>query len=100
MEPTDSCASARASFSPGAFDILLSDIGLPDGDGWSLFQELRRLQPKLAGIAMSGFAALQDHAQSAKAGFAHHLTKPVEMEELRRLLEQSCAPRANAEQQR
>ena len=56
-------------------DILVSDIELPDGSGLDLMRELRGRVP---GIAVSGFGAPDDVQMSLDAGFARHLTKPVE----------------------
>jgi two-component system CheB/CheR fusion protein len=57
------------------YDLLLTDLGLPDGDGWNLLQQLGDARPPLA-IAMSGRNSLEDHARSREAGFQHHLVKP------------------------
>jgi CheY-like chemotaxis protein len=63
------------------FDMLVSDIGLPDGRGTDLLQRLekRSRHPFLA-IAMSGFGTDEDLRSSRHAGFAQHLTKPVEFD--------------------
>jgi DNA-binding response OmpR family regulator len=58
------------------FDLVVSDIGLPDGDGYQLMASLRQ-QHGLAGIAISGFGFTEDIARSSKAGFFAHLTKPI-----------------------
>jgi two-component system CheB/CheR fusion protein len=60
----------------GAFDLVLSDIGLPDGSGLELMRELRA-RHGLRGIALSGYGMEQDLASSAAAGFLEHLVKPV-----------------------
>jgi signal transduction histidine kinase len=69
------------------FDILVSDIGLPDGRGTEL---LDRLQSEaghpIRAIAISGFGAESDRESSRRAGFAEHLTKPVEFGTLRQAL--------------
>jgi CheY-like chemotaxis protein len=59
------------------FDVLVSDLGLPDGDGCGLFRELRTLRPGLTGIAISGFGMAGDLRRSTEAGFSAHLVKPV-----------------------
>src|SRR5258706_9536098 len=63
-----------------AFDLLLSDISLPDGDGWELLRCLSEagLRPRRA-IAISGRCSIQDLARSQEAGFDHHFCKPVEL---------------------
>ena len=57
------------------FDVILSDIGLPDVDGWELMKQLRPHTGAYA-IAMSGFGGDVDVKRSLAAGYQHHLTKP------------------------
>jgi signal transduction histidine kinase/ActR/RegA family two-component response regulator len=69
-------------------DVLLLDIGLPDIDGYQLAQRLRAL-PETAHatlIALTGYGQDADRERSIAAGFDHHLTKPVDVEALARLL--------------
>jgi len=80
-----------------AFDVVLSDIGLPDGDGFSLMQELRR-RHGLRGIALTGYGMEEDVSRSREAGFVAHLTKPVSIEMLRRALDQIVEDAAGAGQ--
>ncbi|HJT81159.1 MAG TPA: PAS domain S-box protein [Chthoniobacterales bacterium] len=72
------CALAAAQ----KFDLVVSDLGLPDGSGLGLMQHLRDTQ-QLSGIALSGFGTAADVDQSRAAGFAVHLTKPVDVDRLR-----------------
>jgi len=70
------------------FDVLITDIGLPDGTGHELFQKLKA-QPRgkaLRGLALSGFGMDEDIARSRAAGFTEHLTKPVDFARLQRHL--------------
>ena len=55
--------SAIQAFSDSKFDVLISDIRLPDGDGWEL---IRKIDPKPFGIAMSGFGACADHERAVR----------------------------------
>lgn len=64
------------------FDLLVSDLGLPDGSGLDLMKQLREAQG-ITGIALSGFGTDDDIAASMAAGFAAHLTKPVDWDRLR-----------------
>lgn len=68
------------------FDIVVSDVGLPDGTGLDLMRELNA-RHGLTGIALSGFGMDDDRAASAAAGFAEHLTKPVDWPQLRSAIE-------------
>jgi CheY-like chemotaxis protein len=71
------------------FDVLLSDISLPDGTGLDLMRELRAERP-VVGIAMSGYGAESDIAKSKAAGFIEHLVKPMTAEELGAALENAA----------
>ena len=73
--------SARQLAGEIDYDILLSDIGLPDGNGWDLLEELREQRP-ITAIAMSGYNTDSDRARSKAAGFVEHLPKPLTPEEL------------------
>ena len=59
------------------FDLLVSDLGLPDGSGHDLMRQLRQRGHKFPGIALSGYGQGEDIQRSHEAGFAAHLTKPA-----------------------
>ena len=63
------------------FDLLISDIGLPDRSGYELMRELRHSKG-LRGIALSGFGMEHDVNKARAAGFSEHLTKPINFERL------------------
>jgi CheY-like chemotaxis protein len=63
------------------FDLLISDIGLPDRSGYELMKELRATN-SLRGIALSGFGMENDVSQARAAGFSEHLTKPINFDRL------------------
>ncbi|MEP7077774.1 MAG: ATP-binding protein [Chthoniobacterales bacterium] len=63
------------------FDLVISDIGLPDRSGYELMQELRASK-NLRGIALSGFGMENDVSRAHAAGFSEHLTKPINFERL------------------
>jgi CheY-like chemotaxis protein len=64
------------------FDLLLSDLGLPDRSGLDLMRELRRRGDSVPGIALSGYGQEEDIRRSKEAGFAAHLTKPTNPDKL------------------
>ncbi|MEP6709732.1 MAG: PAS domain S-box protein [Verrucomicrobiota bacterium] len=70
----------------GPFDALISDIGLPDGDGYDLVHEAKRRQP-IRAVALSGYGTEEDIRRSLEAGFDYHLTKPIDISGLRSLLQ-------------
>lgn len=85
VTPAACVAEALEAGRAGDFELLISDIGLPDGDGRDL---LRQLPPGLEAISLSGFGMEQDVAASKAAGFAAHLTKPIEFSRLRALIQE------------
>jgi CheY-like chemotaxis protein len=88
-EPALNLAQARAALTAGEWDVLISDIGLPDGTGWDLLEKGHYKRPPFA-IAMSGFGMNADNARSHSAGFRHHLLKPFKAVELEKLLDQAA----------
>ncbi|MDB6073861.1 MAG: hybrid sensor histidine kinase/response regulator [Verrucomicrobiaceae bacterium] len=78
---------ALAAISKETFDVVITDLGLPDGNGLDLMREVR-LQHKCHGIALSGYGMEQDLKQTKEAGFFAHLVKPVNIDQLRQLLAQ------------
>jgi PAS domain S-box-containing protein len=77
-----SVAEALAAAQKDNFNVLLSDIGLPDGTGMEIMNELRG-RMDIKGIAVSGFGQDEDLARSRAAGFETHLIKPVNLQTLR-----------------
>jgi len=69
------------------FDVVLCDIGLPDGSGYDIISEAKRKQ-SVKGIALTGFDKDEDVRRGKEAGFDFHLTKPVDFHELRTVLGQ------------
>jgi PAS domain S-box-containing protein len=93
----DCVAAARAAVNEAEtpFDLLLSDIDLPDGDGMHLMRELSTIT-YLPGITLSGFGSEEDRRRSREAGFAEHLIKPVDSSTLDAAIQRTTA-RAHAD---
>ncbi len=72
------------------FDLVLSDLGLPDGSGLELMRALSQ-KYGLRGVAISGYGMEEDLAQSERAGFFAHLTKPVNFQQVQAVLNQFAA---------
>lgn len=85
-----SIESAIAYAQENDFDLLVSDIGLPDGTGIELISQLREIKGKSAfkAIAMTGYGTEQDIQRTREAGFSRHLTKPFEFKDLFDALEE------------
>jgi CheY-like chemotaxis protein len=81
--------AALNSAAQNQFDLVISDIGLPDGNGVDLMVQLTR-DYGLRGIALSGYGMDADFARTKDAGFVAHLIKPVDFERLSRVLEQAA----------
>ncbi|MEA2604921.1 MAG: hypothetical protein QOF89_5913 [Acidobacteriota bacterium] len=84
----DALAAAAAN---GHIDLVISDLGLPDGSGLDLMRELAG-RYRLPGIALSGYGMEEDVRQSRDAGFARHLTKPVTLDLIKDVIEQVRVP--------
>lgn len=92
-----SLTGARAAANGSAFDLLISDIELPDGTGLELMRELRDTGA-WSGIAMSGYGSQEDVGQSRAAGFAAHLTKPVDLATLEAVIRGLTSPGESVDQ--
>lgn len=84
---TDALSAANAD----VFDVVISDVGLPDGTGLDLMRQLRARCP-MTGIAVTGYGAEADVQDTREAGFSAHLTKPVDFQKLEVILN-SLVPR-------
>jgi len=83
-----SLAEAREKLPAADCDVLLCDIGLPDGSGCDLLKRVELPRPIFA-VAMSGFNRAADRSQSAAAGFRHHLLKPLKPAQIVAVLEEA-----------
>ncbi|HEY1585901.1 MAG TPA: response regulator [Polyangia bacterium] len=86
-----SAGEAFQTFRDGAFDMMVSDLGMPDEDGNSLLRRIRALEAergddRVVALALSGYGSAVDVAQSRAAGFAAHVVKPFEAVNLIALL--------------
>jgi len=77
VEQVGDVATALEAAGKRPFDLLISDLGLPDASGLALMRELRRRGLSFPGIALSGYGQEEDIRQSREAGFVAHLVKPA-----------------------
>jgi CheY-like chemotaxis protein len=91
---THNMRSAMETAARNQFDLLISDIALPDGNGAELMTYLRAISG-MRGIAISGFGMNGDIERSLEAGFAEHLIKPVKMENLEAAIERAIDAGSN-----
>jgi CheY-like chemotaxis protein len=82
----DSADTALAMVRERQPDVLVSDIGMPDGDGFELLRRVRALPPEGGGrtpaVALTAFARAEDRIRALRAGFLVHVAKPVDPSEL------------------
>ncbi|MFW9257859.1 response regulator [Nostoc sp. CALU 546] len=82
----DSAHDALSNLMQAKFDLLISDIGMPDMDGYTLIRQIRNQSPDQGGeipaIALTAYAGEIDRQQALAAGFQHHISKPIELEVL------------------
>ncbi len=90
IHTADSLRSAIRVAAGLDFDLLVSDIELPDGTGLELMGRLRSNRA-VSGIALSGFGSSEDIELSRSAGFAEHLTKPIDFRALEAAIGQVAA---------
>jgi two-component system CheB/CheR fusion protein len=81
VETAETIERALQIANANELDVVVSDLGLPDGDGKELMRRLNR-DPKPVGIALSGYGMKDDVEESKKAGFMEHFTKPVDVPRL------------------
>ncbi len=81
-----SAAEAFQLIQDGKFDVIISDIGMPEEDGFSLISRLRELPAEQGGnipaVALTAYARAEDRIQALRSGFQMHIAKPVEPSEL------------------
>jgi CheY-like chemotaxis protein len=87
VAPSDSAATALKVLDDRPVDVVVSDIGLPDRNGYELVAEARKRRPGLATIAVSAYFTTADHDRGSDAGFDMFFAKPVDLSALRHALE-------------
>jgi CheY-like chemotaxis protein len=87
---TKSAAEALEAFARDLPDVLISDIGMPDQDGYQLIRKLRTLPIEKGGsipaIAVTGYASRKDRERALNSGYQQHIAKPVEQADIIRAI--------------
>ena len=77
----DSVSAGLKALDAETFNVIVSDLGLPDGSGHDLLlRQARASGVDTPAVVLSGFGSEKDRAQSAAVGFAEHLTKPIDFD--------------------
>jgi CheY-like chemotaxis protein len=83
---TKSAAEAFRAIASDTPDILISDIGMPDEDGYEFIRKLRALPPDKGGhtpaIALTGYASRKDRERALESGYQQHMAKPIEQADM------------------
>ena len=83
---TKSAAEAFKAVAGDVPDLLISDIGMPDEDGYEFIRKLRALPPDEGGrtpaIALTGYASRKDRERALDAGYQQHMAKPIEQADM------------------
>jgi CheY-like chemotaxis protein/anti-sigma regulatory factor (Ser/Thr protein kinase) len=87
---TGTVATAKEIVGSDQIDVLLCDIGLPDGSGYEVAAQARAKR-RIKAVALTGFGTEKDVRRSKEAGFDFHLVKPVNFQELQTVLNQLAA---------
>ena len=77
-----SAAQARDILAGWKADVLVSDIGMPDEDGYALIASLRATEAQIPAVALTAYASREDKVRLLSAGFQAHVPKPLEVAEL------------------
>jgi CheY-like chemotaxis protein len=81
-----SAAEALKALESSAFDVIISDIGMPEVDGYELIRRVRALtaegRGRIPAVALTAYARTEDRLQALRAGYQMHVPKPVELAEL------------------
>jgi PAS domain S-box-containing protein len=95
---TGSAAEAYVSLDEDVPDVILSDIGMPDEDGYAFARRVRTFPRERGGVtpivALTAYASAQDRRRAIEAGYDYHLPKPVDSEELIRVLDRFARERS------
>jgi len=86
----DNVRNALEIIASGELDVLLCDIGLPDGSGYEVISQAKRKQ-SIKAVALPGFGTEEDIRRSKEAGFDFHLVKPIDLHELQTVLDKVAA---------
>ena len=82
MHTVASSDAALDTLAAHSFQLIVSDIGMPGGDGYALIKEVRTRGLRVPAIALTAFAGDEDRKRALDAGFDEHVSKPVDVDEL------------------
>ncbi len=87
-------AQARASLRQRPFDLLISDIRMPDCSGIDVLREAKTLQPDLPGVLMTAFSSTETAIEALRTGALDYVSKPFDIDEMKRVIAHALERRA------
>lgn len=96
VAPSDSAASGLDFLRENEVDVILSDIGLPEQNGYDFIAEVRQQNSQVTAIAVSAYFTAADQERGREAGFDMHFSKPVDLLSLRLALARIGSDQARA----
>ena len=92
----DGGTQAGKALRQGTFDLLISDIRMPDGNGIEILRDAKALHPELPGILMTGFASTATAIEALRTGALDYVSKPFDVDEMKRVVAQALERRVAA----
>jgi two-component system response regulator HydG len=92
-EVSDSGAGALERFASDPADVVVTDLRMKDVDGLDVLEAVRRADPNVPVVIMTAFGGVESAVEAMQRGAYHYVTKPFELESLRRVVERACRER-------
>jgi DNA-binding NtrC family response regulator len=96
VKTAEGAVEAAQLLQQNAFDLVISDLRLPDGDGLSILQEIRKSGSEMPVVILTAYGEVDSYLESMNAGATEYLNKPVKCEELLGVVRSCLRPRASA----
>jgi DNA-binding NtrC family response regulator len=96
VKTAEGTAAAAQILQQNSFDLVISDLRLPDGDGLSLLQEIRKSGSEIPVVILTAYGEVDSYLEAMNAGATEYLNKPVKSEELVAVVRSCLRPRASA----
>ncbi|MGD0923490.1 MAG: response regulator [Terriglobia bacterium] len=96
VKTAEGAAQAAQVLQENCFDLVISDLRLPDGDGLSILQEIRKSGSEIPVVILTAYGEVDSYLEAMNAGATEYLNKPVKSEELIAVVRSCLRPRASA----
>ena len=96
VKTAEGAVEAAQILQENCFDLVISDLRLPDGDGLSILQEIRKAGSEIPVVILTAYGEVDSYLEAMNAGATEYLNKPVKSEELLAVVRSCLRPRASA----